>query len=822
MLRVAFRQAGDGEKLEFRLEGEGIQGAPWRGIEAPLSASQLEELRWYVEEFMDLPVGGYAVKARRIEGQMEAAGRRLLDAVFSDRNGGAALDRTLGHDAPERWLEVVAEPGTSAEPLAWPWELLHDDAGFLAMRRLRVRRTLPHGGVTPARPADMAARRTRGLRVLVIVCRPDDQGLVAPRATVDAMLRAVADQPVRVDLCRLGTLATLGEMLGRATDGGDPYDIVHINAHGRFDRKDGASLAFEKEPDEDGTIGTDPVKPDRLGEVLHDKGVDLVLLEACQSATTDRDAPLTAGFAQGLLQKGVRTVVAMGYTVHVDATAQFFGALYERIAAGATVGDALTTARERLSLHPERRMGFGPEPERESVDLRDWFVPQLYQHGEDRALLPAGTVATPPDKPPELRRSAPDEPKAGAFLGDPYYNFVGRVAELHKVGRALERSRAVLVYGLAGTGKTSLATEVAAWALRTRRFEDALFVDFRAVVSEGHALSVMGAALLGGQTSDRAQVVAAFRKRAVVVVWDNMESLADAPASEVAGLGALLRDMVRDDGGAATEGRLLLTSRDPKPGEWDVAMRVPLGGLWRFDARELLSRVLRKVEPPVGFLQVLEREGRAAGKTGAEAITVAGRESVDGLLEFLGDHPLSIEVVGPALATEAAGAIREGIAGRVAAAKGGGGAEAERLRKLEASLAWSIGRLDEGAQEVLRWLALFREGVFEDMVLGMSQLDGARLEAARTQLVRGGLVTVDWTTQVNKRPYLVLHPTLALLGAGELEGDSDVRQRFVKAYRVLCASIKRGIHGTADAFRSALNIYQRPADAPRTWPRAGG
>ena len=350
---------------------------------------------------------------------MEAAGCRLLDAVFSDRNGGAALYITLGRDAPERWLEVVAEPRTSAEPLAWPWELLHDDTGFLAMRRLRVRRTLPHGGVTPARPAGATGPRTRGLRVLVIVCRPDDQGLVAPRATVDAMLRAVADQPVRIDLCRLGTLAALGEMLGRATDAGDPYDIVHVNAHGRFHRKDGASLAFEKDPDEDGTIGTDSVKPDQLGEVLHDKGVDW-----CCSRPVSRRRPiarrrLPRASPRGSSRRGFRTVVAMGYTVHVDATAQLFGALYERIAAGATVGEALTTARERLRDNPKRRMGFGPEHERGSVDLRDWFVPQLYQHGDDCALLPLGTVAALPSKPPELRRSAPNEPKAGAFPAEP-------------------------------------------------------------------------------------------------------------------------------------------------------------------------------------------------------------------------------------------------------------------------------------------------------------------------------------------------------------------------------------------------------------------
>ena len=71
---------------------------------------------------------------------------------------------------------------------------------------------------------------------------------------------------------------------------------------------------------------------------------------------------------------------------------------------------------------------------------------------------------------------------------------------------------------------------------------------------------------------------------------------------------------------------------------------------------------------------------------------------------------------------------------------------------------------------MLRWLGLFRGGVFEDMVLDVSQIDGTRMETARGQLVRGGLVALDWTTQVNKRPYLVLHPTLALLGARGVGG----------------------------------------------------
>ncbi len=52
---------------------------------------------------------------------------------------------------------------------------------------------------------------SQGLRVLTIVCRPDDAGFLDPRYTPEAILEALAERPeVEVDFCRPGTLAASG------------------------------------------------------------------------------------------------------------------------------------------------------------------------------------------------------------------------------------------------------------------------------------------------------------------------------------------------------------------------------------------------------------------------------------------------------------------------------------------------------------------------------------------------------------------------------------------------------------------------------------
>ena len=50
------------------------------------------------------------------------------------------------------------------------------------------------------------------------------------------------------------------------------------------------------------------------------------------------------------------------------------------------MGDSLQGAREQLLADNRRRLGAGPDAA--AVELEDWFVPQLYQSGDDLTLLP--------------------------------------------------------------------------------------------------------------------------------------------------------------------------------------------------------------------------------------------------------------------------------------------------------------------------------------------------------------------------------------------------------------------------------------------------
>ncbi len=82
-LRVLFAPAADTGYRAWLTDAGGRR----RGVEVPftpfLTEEDYEDLRWYLEEYMDLPDGGAVVRAQRIERQLGRWGRGLHDALFS-------------------------------------------------------------------------------------------------------------------------------------------------------------------------------------------------------------------------------------------------------------------------------------------------------------------------------------------------------------------------------------------------------------------------------------------------------------------------------------------------------------------------------------------------------------------------------------------------------------------------------------------------------------------------------------------------------------------------------------------------------------------
>src|SRR5205823_3591880 len=102
-----------------------------------------------------------------------------------------------------------------------------------------------------------------------------------------------------------------------------------------------------------------------------------------------------------------------------------------------------------------------------------------------------------------------------------------------------------------------------------------------------------------------------------------------------------------------------------------------------------------------------------------------------------------------------------------------GDADVERNRSLLASLAFSTSRLSALAQEALPWLGLFSGGVFEKILLDVSEIEPMVWETVRAELEATALVRVERETLVGGRPYLRFHPTLTFVAAGAQVPDRD-------------------------------------------------
>jgi tetratricopeptide (TPR) repeat protein len=910
------------------------------GVEVPftpfLTEDDYEDLRWYLEDYMDLPDGGAVLRAERIERNLGTWGGRLYEALFSAPDNRAFLRELLDGPMPRRLTVATRDPVL----LRLPWELMADPAGSLA-QRLSVRRQLEVAEEVTARPARLP------LRILYIVSRPADAGFIDPRLTTKALFDALdpLGAHVRVDFCRPPTLARMEEMLREGQRAGDPYGLVHFDGHGTFlPQAQIGALCFEKAGDGFGGSGasaTDLVPADRLGDLLVSYAIPLVVLEACRSATVGKTAVFRS-VAPRLIQAGVGSVLSMGHAVHVEAARLLLDRFYRELVRGTTIGQAVAEARKALLSTPGRWIESGPGGR--AIELTDWFLPHLYQRAADDALVPPDAIGKEPvrqfdlflshqhndadrvealarrltekhglrvwldawecvpgklepqcetgirnsrftvvagsqtalrskwvqweidkhtalnpeedrlvpvkfedlDLPAELgallwvdftdpardadstaylarllrstdaedarRRRGFRNPagsgEPGPFPPSPQYGFQGRARELYELERLFRSQRGIVLHAMGGMGKTALATEAAQWWTRSGLFRDgACFLSFEQFMSADRAVQVLGTYLAGPKfeqlpaVEQRRRAVELFRQKDVLLVWDNYESVLPQFNDGTSVHGSpytdderrLLAELFRDLTTGKGKGCLLVTCR---PGDTALpgAQRYELQGLARADSLWLLASILRR-----------------------DGLTLADprlrRDQLDPLLRDLADHPLSLELVGPHLCTLTPEEIRADF-GKLLA-KFQQESPEERNQSLLASLEFSRRHLSPAAREALPWLGLFSGGVFENLLLDVSQLAPEAWEPIRRELEGIALLRIENDLQLSGRPFLRFHPTLAAAAADPtLAQNPEIRQRFLGVYLVLMQALDKALRGSQS--RTALEVLNREEANYRT------
>ena len=719
-------------RVEIALEGDGARRTAESTFAFSLSPQDEEDLRWYLEDFLQYPQEPAPTIARRVEGRMEEVGDELFKAVFQASDDARDLWAELRKRLPQTRIEIVTGV---AEAATIPWELVRDPktSSHLALTAHSFVRAHPNPALAPTLPA----RKKGKIRILLVLCRPRGEKDVPFRSVASQLLRGLSEanrEAYDLDLLRPPTFEQLGKVLREAHRKGEPYHVVHFDGHGTYrevaepggvaallrglsavvlagarEGKHGYLFFENPELEANGEL----IDGTSLGKLLAATEVPVLVLNACRSAHTEpAPAPEAAAadphsqvrafgsFAQEVMDAGVAGVVAMRYNVYVVTAARLAAELYASLARGATLGEAVTLARKNLSDNPLREVVHAPLP------LQDWTVPVVYEAAplqvfpkakdDDRLKIQVKEGATA-SAAGSLDVDLPPPPDAGFF---------GRDETLLALDRAFDKASIVLLHAYAGSGKTTTAAEFARWYSLTGGVAGpVLFTTFERYLPLPRVLDRIGQVFgpllenagvhwLAMDDANRRQVaLQVLTQIPVLWIWDNVEPVAGFPAGtesawKVEEQEELLR-FLRDLRG--TKAKILLTSRrDERSWLGDLPARIHVPPMPMTESLQLVRALA-------------ERHGRR----------LADVEDWRPLLAFAQGNPLTLTVL-------AGQALREGLKTKekieafVARLRSGEAAFSDeinegRSRSLGASLAYGFEQaFSEEERKKLALLHLFQ------------------------------------------------------------------------------------------------------------------
>jgi tetratricopeptide (TPR) repeat protein len=776
-------------RVEVSLVEDGV--APRKAVATfkyAMSDADREQLRWYLEDYLEYPLDPAPRIAAGVEARMAELGAELFSAIFGGQ-GATLLWAAVQGRLPRTRVEIETEVADAA---ALPWELLRDPFAdtVLALQAgsfVRVNHQSAGPVVRPVTPG-------RVLRVLLVICRPGAGEDVPFRSVAGRLMNTEPAELLDLTVLRPPTYTALAEELERAHRDGEPYHVVHFDGHGDFldaseDHSGSGAVSRHRygshRPGRHGyLLFEDATAPDNvrlvdgpeLGGLLARAGVSVLVLNACRSAyaeapsapeesdaTADVHARVRAygSLALEITDAGVAGVVAMRYSVYVVTAAQFVADLYAGLLSGLPLGQAVAKGRRRLHEQPQRAIAFDPVP------LRDWSVPVVYE-AVPLALFtppPQGTISITVTDSEAGDGERPGQPKR------PDVGFFGRDETLLALDRAFDAHRIVLLHAYAGQGKTSTAVEFGRWYHRTGGLTlpggtgdgPVLFSSLEHHTPLSKLLNQIGDTfdplLQANGVAWRTLTDAEQRDVAlqllgqipVLWIWDNVEPVAGFPAGTTSPWSpaeqAELRDLLRDL--AHTKARVLLTSRRDERG-WlgDLPVRVEL--------------------PPMPMRERIQLTQALAARHGHH---IGDVEDWRPLLRYSAGNPLTITVlVGQALRDGLT--TTEQIRDFIARLRGGeAGLDDDASQGRSASLGASLGygfthAFTDIERAQLAVLHLFQDTVDVDALRMMGDLDSERSVPELVGLTREtGITLLDRAVEVGLltalgRGYYTIHPAL--------------------------------------------------------------
>jgi hypothetical protein len=330
-------------------------------------------------------------------------GQELHRSMFPQGSEVRRVFESALHEAQTRQtflhIQLVLGAHDAGALTEYPWEMLHDDLGFLAFRQVCFSRSIAWERMFAAPPrinrANILLISSGAFDPETLLVRLGDQEQQAVYWGLDK-----AQQEGRIHLVKLpdATLAALRAYLTESRGAKTPH-VIHFDGHGVFGRRCNNCLAIHVGGNEDrcqkcnsplgdrqgylvfetATGGAHYVSTKEISVLIGDasrsegeskdkEGVVSVILSACQSAVALGGDSVFNGVAQNLIGHGIATTVAMQFPVLADAATAFTEQFYRSLGQQESLAVAVQRARAAMG-----------------VEGAQWYRPVLYLRWQDNA-----------------------------------------------------------------------------------------------------------------------------------------------------------------------------------------------------------------------------------------------------------------------------------------------------------------------------------------------------------------------------------------------------------------------------------------------------
>src|SRR5512135_2609800 len=215
-LRITQTEESAGRyRVEIAREGDGSpRQSATSHFEFQLTAQDRENLRWYLEDYLQFPQDPAPTIAARIEQRLTAIGVELFQNLFQASDDARDLWATLRTRLNNTLVEVLTSVRAAA---TIPWELLRDpktDAP-LALRAQAFVRAHPQ----PAQSPQVPRTGSGPIRILLVICRPGDGKDVPFRSVASRLVKSLSEEAravYQLDVLRPPTFECLEHVLSAA------------------------------------------------------------------------------------------------------------------------------------------------------------------------------------------------------------------------------------------------------------------------------------------------------------------------------------------------------------------------------------------------------------------------------------------------------------------------------------------------------------------------------------------------------------------------------------------------------------------------------